>query len=120
MLPRATEYLFERIEQKEEYKEIGMVVSFLEVYLDRVRDLGRAYVDHHVPKLFNIQNQFFHISWIKIIVFCMFLLYLYVRMQAVVVVQRCRPRLVKTSLLFRRLAFVPAVALGNLLHFKKF
>ncbi len=46
MLPRATEYLFERIAEKTEFKEIGMVVSFLEVYLDRVRDLGRAYFDH--------------------------------------------------------------------------
>eukprot|EP00392_Amoebophrya_sp_AT5.2_P006938 g6950.t1 len=44
MLPRAVEYLFERIEQVSERKEIGMVCSFLEVYLDQVRDLGRAYM----------------------------------------------------------------------------
>ncbi|CAD7922816.1 unnamed protein product [Amoebophrya sp. A25] len=44
ILPRAVEYLFERIEENAERKEIGMVCSFLEVYLDQIRDLGRAYM----------------------------------------------------------------------------
>ncbi|CAD7951794.1 unnamed protein product [Amoebophrya sp. A120] len=48
ILPRAVEYLFERIEENSGRKEIGMVCSFLEVYLDQIRDLGRAYLaDRH-------------------------------------------------------------------------
>jgi hypothetical protein len=45
LLPRAIEYLFERIEQRAEHREVGLVVSFLEIYLDQVRDLGKAYVE---------------------------------------------------------------------------
>ncbi|CEM28354.1 unnamed protein product [Vitrella brassicaformis CCMP3155] len=44
ILPRAIEYLFERLEKKARQQELGMVVSFLEIYLDQVRDLGRAYL----------------------------------------------------------------------------
>ena len=43
LLPRAVEYLFERIQERRERKEIGMVCSFLEIYMDQVRDLGQAY-----------------------------------------------------------------------------
>lgn len=38
------EYLFDLINEQSERKEIGMVVSFLEIYLDQVRDLGKAYM----------------------------------------------------------------------------
>lgn len=44
LLPRTVEYLFDRIEECSERKEIGMVCSFLEIYLDQIRDLGRAYL----------------------------------------------------------------------------
>lgn len=43
MLARSIEYLFEKIERQAFAKEVGMVVSFSEIYLDQVRDLGRAY-----------------------------------------------------------------------------
>lgn len=45
MLARSIEYLFERIEQVSVIKEVGMAVSFTEIYLDQVRDLGRFYLD---------------------------------------------------------------------------
>merc|ERR1719163_2168638 len=44
VLPRAIEYLFEQVEKRSSYKEVGMVVSFLEIYLDQIKDLGRAYL----------------------------------------------------------------------------
>lgn len=40
VLARSIEYLFERIENRAGHKEVGMVVSFTEIYLDQVRDLG--------------------------------------------------------------------------------
>eukprot|EP00930_Biecheleria_cincta_P001713 TRINITY_DN102823_c0_g1_i1.p1 TRINITY_DN102823_c0_g1~~TRINITY_DN102823_c0_g1_i1.p1 ORF type:complete len:1069 (-),score=168.56 TRINITY_DN102823_c0_g1_i1:305-3511(-) len=43
LLARSLEYLFDKIEQQADKKEVGMVVSFLEIYLDQVRDLGRFY-----------------------------------------------------------------------------
>jgi len=45
LLARSIEYLFDRIESQSEQKEVGMVVSFLEIYLDQVRDLGRFYLE---------------------------------------------------------------------------
>lgn len=45
LLARSIEYLFDRIEGQAEQKEVGMVVSFLEIYLDQVRDLGRFYLE---------------------------------------------------------------------------
>ncbi|CAE8713916.1 unnamed protein product [Polarella glacialis] len=45
MLARSIEYLFERIEAQADQKEVGMVVSFTEIYFDQVRDLGRFYVN---------------------------------------------------------------------------
>merc|ERR1719191_2046404 len=45
LLPRAIEYLFERVEERSEHREVGLVISFLEIYLDQVRDLGKAYVN---------------------------------------------------------------------------
>merc|ERR1719502_527588 len=47
LLPRAIEYLFERVEERAEHREVGLVVSFLEIYLDQVRDLGKAFVDRN-------------------------------------------------------------------------
>lgn len=43
VLARSLEYLFGRIERRASQKEVGMVVSFTEIYLDQVRDLGRFY-----------------------------------------------------------------------------
>lgn len=43
VLARSLECLFERIERRSSHKEVGMVVSFTEIYLDQVRDLGRFY-----------------------------------------------------------------------------
>jgi len=45
LLPRSIEYLFEEIKKKSQDYEIGMVVSFLEIYLDQIRDLGKPYVE---------------------------------------------------------------------------
>mmetsp|Transcript_12804 Transcript_12804/g.32313 ORF Transcript_12804/g.32313 Transcript_12804/m.32313 type:complete len:1091 (+) Transcript_12804:231-3503(+) len=47
MLARSIEYLFEKIEELARSMEVGMAVSFAEVYLDSVRDLGRFYVEKH-------------------------------------------------------------------------
>lgn len=51
VLARAIEYLFERIERRASHKEVGMVVSFTEIYLDQVRDLGRFYKQKKDGKL---------------------------------------------------------------------
>eukprot|EP00400_MALV-I_sp_L67-5_P000843 gene843-933_t len=45
MLARMSEYLFENTAKKHSYKEIGVTVSFMEIYNNRIRDLGRAYVN---------------------------------------------------------------------------
>uniref|UniRef100_A0A0G4G082 Kinesin-like protein n=1 Tax=Chromera velia CCMP2878 TaxID=1169474 RepID=A0A0G4G082_9ALVE len=39
LLPRAIEYLFKELKKRSEEKELGMTVSFLEIYLDQIRDL---------------------------------------------------------------------------------
>ena len=44
LIPRGVEFMFERINQLSERKEIGMVCSFIEIYLDQIRDMGRAYM----------------------------------------------------------------------------
>ncbi|ETW08726.1 hypothetical protein, variant 1 [Aphanomyces invadans] len=49
MIPRAADYLFEMIEansntEKQNKPVYTLVVSFLEIYCDRIRDLGREYV----------------------------------------------------------------------------
>ncbi|OQR96253.1 kinesin-like protein [Achlya hypogyna] len=49
IIPRCTDYLFDMIERNQQSDrpnkpEITLVVSFLEIYCDRVRDLGREYV----------------------------------------------------------------------------
>lgn len=43
MLPRSLEYLFQMVERQADFKEVGIVVSFVEIYLNQVRDLGRFY-----------------------------------------------------------------------------
>ncbi len=45
LLARVSEYLFNATAQKHEYKDIGVVVSFMEIYNDRIRDLGKGYVN---------------------------------------------------------------------------
>jgi len=50
MLARSIEYLFEKIEKRAGYKEVGMAVSFTEIYLDQVRDLGRFYSDRQAQR----------------------------------------------------------------------
>eukprot|EP00644_Phytophthora_capsici_P008050 jgi/Phyca11/10924/fgenesh1_pm.PHYCAscaffold_58_\ len=45
LLSRSIEYLFEMVNrQQSKSKEVTLVVSFLEIYCDRVRDLARAYL----------------------------------------------------------------------------
>ncbi|ETP22187.1 hypothetical protein, variant 2 [Phytophthora nicotianae CJ01A1] len=45
LLSRSIEYLFDMINrQQSKAKEVTLVVSFLEIYCDRVRDLARAYL----------------------------------------------------------------------------
>lgn len=43
LLARSMEILFKQIESRAAHKEVGMVVSFTEIYLDQVRDLGKFY-----------------------------------------------------------------------------
>lgn len=45
MLARSIEHLFAKIEAQVAHKEVGMVVSFTEIYLDQVRDLGRFFLE---------------------------------------------------------------------------
>ena len=44
MIPRCVEYLFERIAQKSDKTDIAVFSSFLEIYNDQIRDLGKAYL----------------------------------------------------------------------------
>ena len=43
--PRAVDYVFSSLERRSATKEVAVVVSFLEMYCDQIRDLGKAYVD---------------------------------------------------------------------------
>ncbi|KAJ0396025.1 hypothetical protein ATCC90586_006289 [Pythium insidiosum] len=45
LLPRSIEYLFDMIDRmRNTSKEVTLVVSFLEIYCDRIRDLSREYL----------------------------------------------------------------------------
>jgi hypothetical protein len=44
MIPRSVEYLFERVTEKSEKNEIVIFSTFLEIYNDQIRDLGKAYL----------------------------------------------------------------------------
>ena len=45
IIPRAVNDVFQRLVQIQEDKETAVVVSFLEMYCDQIRDLGKAYLD---------------------------------------------------------------------------
>jgi hypothetical protein len=42
-VPQAVKQLFKSIKSLSATKDIGMAVSFLEIYMDQIRDLGLAY-----------------------------------------------------------------------------
>lgn len=44
MIPRAAEYLFEKLSKTPSSREIVVFCSFLEIYNDQLRDLGKAYL----------------------------------------------------------------------------
>lgn len=44
IIPRSVEYLFSSLAKKSSTNEVAMVCSFLEIYNDQVRDLGKAYL----------------------------------------------------------------------------
>ena len=44
IIPRSAEYLFQSLEKKSSTCEVGVVCSFLEIYNDTIRDLGKAYL----------------------------------------------------------------------------
>ncbi len=44
IIPRSVEYLFQTLSKKTSSTEIAMVCSFLEIYNDQIRDLGKAYL----------------------------------------------------------------------------
>jgi hypothetical protein len=44
MIPRSVEFLFQQLESKKSTHEVAMVCSFLEIYNDQIRDLGKAYL----------------------------------------------------------------------------
>jgi ribosomal protein L12E/L44/L45/RPP1/RPP2 len=44
MIPRSVEKLFEELDDRSHTKEVGLVCSFLEIYNDSIRDLGKAYM----------------------------------------------------------------------------
>eukprot|EP00741_Cyanophora_paradoxa_P002179 tig00000553_g2112.t1 len=48
--PRAVQHIFEQIGKQSPYSHFGVFVSFLENYLDQIRDLGRAYLDQNAGK----------------------------------------------------------------------
>lgn len=45
LIPRAVEHVFEVAEDKARTHEVAVLVSFLEMYCDNIRDLGQAYLD---------------------------------------------------------------------------
>jgi hypothetical protein len=44
VIPRSVEYLFHSLSLKSSTAEVAMVCSFLEIYNDQIRDLGKAYL----------------------------------------------------------------------------
>lgn len=44
VIPRSVEYLFQCLAKKTSTSEVAMVCSFLEIYNDQIRDLGKAYL----------------------------------------------------------------------------
>lgn len=44
VIPRSVEYLFSCLAKKTSTSEVAMVCSFLEIYNDQIRDLGKAYL----------------------------------------------------------------------------
>jgi hypothetical protein len=44
IIPRSVEYLFERLANKSDTHEVAIVCSFLEIYNDSIRDLGKAFL----------------------------------------------------------------------------
>jgi len=44
LIPRSVEYLFQNLAQRTASYEVAMVCSFLEIYNDQIRDLGKAYL----------------------------------------------------------------------------
>ena len=42
LIPRAIEYLYDVVERRKNYTNISMFVSFLEIYMDCVVDLGKV------------------------------------------------------------------------------
>ena len=44
VIPRSIEYLFQALSKRANTNEVAMVCSFLEIYNDQIRDLGKAYL----------------------------------------------------------------------------
>lgn len=44
LIPRSVEYLFQQLAKRASSTEVAMVCSFLEIYNDQIRDLGKAYL----------------------------------------------------------------------------
>jgi Kinesin motor domain len=44
LVPRSAENIFQNLVQRASTYEVAMVVSFLEIYNDQIRDLGKAYL----------------------------------------------------------------------------
>eukprot|EP01038_Epipyxis_sp_PR26KG_P006964 gene6964-9519_t len=44
LIPRSVEYLFQSLAKRTSSNEVAMVCSFLEIYNDQIRDLGKAYL----------------------------------------------------------------------------
>ena len=44
MIPRSIEKLFDELDNRSHTKEVGLVCSFMEIYNDCIRDLGKAYL----------------------------------------------------------------------------
>ena len=45
IIPRAVSFLFQALDTRSGHKDVALAVSFLEIYCDQIRDLGRAYLD---------------------------------------------------------------------------
>lgn len=43
ILPRAVEYLFENVERRRNFSNVSVYVSFMEIYMDIIGDLGKWY-----------------------------------------------------------------------------
>ena len=59
LVPKTVEFLFKRAKELEEIREFVITCSMVEIYLDQVRDLGKAYLENNGFKFLYVFFIFF-------------------------------------------------------------